>query len=153
MTEALDRRGLAYGASAYVVWGLFPILMVALKPAGAFEIVAWRALSSLLVCIAILAAMGAWRRLRAVASHRPTVLRLSAASVLIALNWGVMVYAVVTDRVAHTSLGYYINPLITVGLSVLFLGERLRKLQMVAISLGLVAVVVIAVEMGELPWI
>ncbi len=153
MTEALDRRGLAYGASAYVVWGLFPILMAALKPAGAFEIVAWRALSSLLVCIAILAAMGAWRRLRAVASHRPTVLRLSAASVLIAINWGVMVYAVVTDRVASTSLGYYINPLITVGLSVLFLGERLRRLQMVAISLGVVAVAVIAVEMGGLPWI
>lgn len=153
MTEALDRRGLAYGASAYVVWGLFPLLMAALKPAGAFEIVAWRALSSLLVCIAILAALGAWRRLRVVAQHRPTLWRLSAASVLIAINWGVMVYAVVTERVASTSLGYYINPLITVGLSVFLLRERLRRLQVVAISLGGVAVAVIAIEMGELPWI
>lgn len=153
MTEALDRRGLAYGTSAYVVWGLFPILMAALEPAGALEIVAWRALSSLLVCIVILAAVGAWRRLRAVADHRPTLLRLSAASVLIAINWGVMVYAVVTDRVASTSLGYYINPLLTVGLSVLLLGERLRRLQVAAIVLGGAAVVVIAVELGELPWI
>lgn len=153
MTPALDRRGLAYGVSAYVVWGLFPLFMAALKPAGALEIVAWRALSSLVVCLAIVAVLGAWARVRRVVGNRRALTRLAVASVLIAVNWGVMVYAVMTDRVASTSLGYYINPLVTVALSVAFLGERLRRLQLVAIGIGAVAVAVIALEMGGVPWI
>lgn len=153
MTDALDKRGLSYGVTAYVIWGLFPIFMAALVPAGAFEIVAWRALSSLIVCLLIAMAIGAWRRIWAIARDPRLLGRLAIASVLIAANWGVMVYAVVTERVASTSLGYYVNPLVTVALSVVFLGERLRRLQIAAISLALLAVIVLAVEMGGLPWI
>lgn len=150
---ALDRGGLAYGVTAYVIWGLFPIFMAALEPAEAFEIVAWRALSSLVVCLAIFAAMRGWSRVAAVLRDRRTTARLVAAGVLIALNWGVMVYAVVTDRVAATSLGYYINPLVTVTLAVVFLGERLRRLQVIAIFVALIAVAVVTWEMGGVPWI
>ncbi len=153
MTEAPDSRGLMYGVSAYVIWGLFPIIMAALEPAAAFEIVAWRALSSLVVCLIIFAGMRGWPRIAAVLRDRRTTLRLVAAGVLIAINWGVMVYAVVTERVASTSLGYYINPLLTVTLAVVFLGERLRRLQLAAIFIALIAVAVVAWEMGGVPWI
>ncbi|WP_062383697.1 EamA family transporter RarD [Demequina iriomotensis] len=149
----LDRRGLAYGASAYFIWGLFPIFMAALEPAGALEIVAWRAISSLVVCLAIVAVIRGWSRVMTVVRDGRVMLRLVAASALIAVNWGVMVYAVVTDRVASTSLGYYINPLLTVALGVVFLREHLRRLQVVAIAVAALAVVVLAVEMGGLPWI
>lgn len=153
VTEALDRRGLAYGISAYTVWGFFPIFMAMLVPAGALEIVAWRALSSLIVCLAVIAVMRVWTRLWALVRDAQVMRRLAIASVVIAINWGVMVYAVLTDRVAQTALGYYINPLITVALSVIFLGERLRRLQIVALAVAFVAVVILAVEMGGLPWI
>src|SRR5664279_2888359 len=153
MTEAPDSRGLAYGVTAYVVWGLFPIIMAALQPAGAFEIVAWRAVSSLVVCVAIFAVMRGWSRIAVVLRDRRTTLRLVAAGFLVAINWGVMVYAVATDRVASTSLGYYINPLVTVTLAVVFLGERLRRLQVIAIVVALIAVAVVTWEMGGVPWI
>jgi len=153
MPHDLDRRGLLYGATAYVVWGLFPILMRALEPANAAEIVAWRALASLVVCALIMLVVGAWRRVWGVATNRALLTRLAVASVVISINWGVMVYAVVTDRVSDTSLGYYINPLVTVGLSVAFLGERLRRLQWVAVGIATVAVVILAVDSRGLPWI
>lgn len=153
MTEALDRRGLAYGISAYTVWGFFPIFMAWLVPAGALEIVAWRAVSSLIVCLVVIALMRVWGRLWALVRDGQVMRRLAIASVFIAINWGVMVYAVLTDRVAQTALGYYINPLITVAMSVAFLGERLRRLQIVALSVAFVAVVILAIEMGGLPWI
>lgn len=149
----LDRRGLLYGLSAYFIWGLFPIFMAWLKPAGALEIVAWRSVSSLAVCVLILPWVRGWSRVVEIVRDRHALMRLAAAALLIAVNWGVMVYAVVTDRVAATSLGYYINPLITVALGVVLLGERLRRAQVVAIIIAGLAVVVLAVEMGGLPWI
>ena len=143
-----------YGFSAYFIWGLFPIFMAWLEPAGALEIVAWRSVTSLAVCLLIVPFVaGAWPRIVAVVGDRRTFARLAIASALIAVNWGVMVYAVVTDRVASTSLGYYINPLLTVALGVFFLKEHLRRLQRVAIGIAAVAVTVLAVEMGGLPWI
>lgn len=153
MRDSLDRRGLTYGMAAYGVWGIFPILMAMLVPAGALEIVAWRALSSLIVCVLIVAVVRAWRRLWEILKDRALMWRLTLASILIAINWGVMIYGVLTDRVAHAALGYYINPLLTVALSVVFLGERLRKLQWVAILVGAIAVAVVAIDMGSIPWI
>ncbi|WP_062462872.1 EamA family transporter RarD [Demequina soli] len=153
MTPSIDRRGLAYGATAYFIWGLFPIFMAALEPAGALEIVAWRSVSSLAVCLAIVPFVRGWARIVSVVRDRRLLGRLAVASFVIAINWGVMVYAVVTDRVAQTSLGYYINPLLTVALGVVLLGERLRRLQVVAIGVAGIAVLVLAIEMGGLPWI
>ncbi|MEX0913796.1 MAG: EamA family transporter RarD, partial [Demequina sp.] len=153
VNQPLDRRGLAFGASAYFVWGLFPLLMAALIPANALEITAHRALWSLVVCLIIVTAIRGWDRIRTVIKDRKTMLRLSAAAALISSNWGVMVYAVVTDRVASTSLGYYINPLLTVALGIVLLKERLRRLQMVALAIGAVAITVVGIDMGGLPWI
>ncbi len=149
----IDRRGLVYGASAYLVWGFFPIFMAWLEPAGALEILAWRAVSSLVVCLILVLVLRAWRQLWSLVRDRQVMWRLSVASALIAINWGVMVYAVLTDRVAQTALGYYINPLITVALAVVFLGERLRRLQLIALAVGALAVVLVAISMGGVPWI
>ncbi|WP_236683066.1 EamA family transporter RarD [Demequina globuliformis] len=153
MTTSLSRSGLAYGAGAYLMWGLFPLLMAALKPAGALEITAHRAVWSLVVCLGLVAILRGWARLRAVLRDRRTMLILSAAALVIAVNWLAYVYAVVTDHVNSASLGYYINPLFTVALGVIFLGERLSRGQLIAISIALVAVIVIGVGLGEFPWL
>lgn len=153
MSESLSRSGLAFGAGAYLIWGTFPLLMNALKPAGALEITAHRAVWSVLVCFAIVAVMRGWRRLRAAIVNRQTLGVLAIAAFFIAINWLIYVYAVVTDHVNSAALGYYINPLFTVALGVIFLGERLRRLQVVAIGIAVVAVIVIGVGLGEFPWI
>jgi len=142
-----------FGASAYLVWGLFPLLMHALTPASALEITAQRAIWSLGVCLIIVACVRGWSRLRVALTNRRTLLTLALAAILIAANWLVYVYAVVTDQVASASLGYYINPLVTVALGVVVLGERLRRMQLVAVGIAAIAVAVIGIEMGTLPWI
>jgi len=153
VSESLSRSGLAYGTGAYLIWGTFPLLMAALKPAGALEITAHRAVWSVVVCAIIVAVMGAWSRLRAALTDSRTLLTLAVAAVFIAVNWLVYVYATVTDHVNSAALGYYINPLFTVALGVVFLGERLRRMQVVALGIGAAAVVVIGVGLGEFPWI
>ncbi|WP_061963458.1 EamA family transporter RarD [Demequina aurantiaca] len=153
MNERLDKPGLLYGAGAYLMWGLFPLLMAALKPASALEITANRAVWSLVVCLIFVAFMRSWRQLRVALSNRRVVLTLAAAGGFVAVNWLLYVYAIVSDHVNSASLGYYINPLFTVALGVIVLGERLRRLQMVAIAIGLLAVIVIGVGLGEFPWI
>lgn len=153
VTQNLSRAGLAFGTGAYLMWGLFPLLMHALKPAGALEITAHRAVWSLLVCAVIVAVVQGWTRLRAALVSRRILLTLALAAVFIAFNWLVYVYAVVTDHVNSASLGYYINPLVTVALGVLVLGERLRRLQVVAVAIAIVAVAIIGIDLGGIPWI
>lgn len=153
MNESLDKPGLLYGAGAYMMWGLFPLLMAALKPAGALEITAHRAVWSLVVCVIVVAFLRSWRQLRVALSDRRTLLTLAAAAGFVAVNWLLYVYAIVSDQVNSASLGYYINPLFTVALGVIVLGERLRRLQIVAIAIALIAVIVIGVGLGEFPWI
>ncbi len=145
--------GLGLGLGAYLVWGLFPILMHALEPASAVEITAQRVLWSVAVCLVLVTAVRGWGRLRAALTDLRTLGTLALAAALIVTNWLTYVFSVVTDRVAHASLGYYINPLVLVALGVLVLGERLRRLQIVAVLIATVAVVVIGVELGGLPWI
>ncbi|WP_234996372.1 EamA family transporter RarD [Demequina sp. NBRC 110054] len=149
----LDRTGLGLGLGAYLVWGLFPILMHALEPASAVEITAQRILWSVAVCAVIVTAVRGWGRLRAALTDLKTLGTLALAAALIVTNWLTYVFSVVTDRVAHASLGYYINPLVLVALGVLVLGERLRRLQIVAVGIATIAVGVISVELGGVPWI
>ncbi|WNM26990.1 EamA family transporter RarD [Demequina capsici] len=150
---ALDRTGLGLGLGAYLVWGLFPLLMHALVPASPLEITAQRALWSLLVCAVIVTVVRGWARLRTALSDLRTVATLALAAALIVANWLIYVYAVTSDQVNSASLGYYINPLVLVGLGVVVLGERLRRGQVVAVAIATVAVVIIGVEVGGLPWI
>ncbi|HEX2317000.1 MAG TPA: EamA family transporter RarD [Thermomonospora sp.] len=147
----VDRRGLGYGVAAYVLWGLFPLYWPLLKPAGAVEILAHRVLWSLVAVAAILMVRRHWGWLRGLTRRQAGLLALAA--LVICANWGTYIYAVNTGHTIEASLGYFINPLISVTLGVLVFRERLRPWQWGAIGLGAVAVVVLAVDYGRPPWI
>jgi chloramphenicol-sensitive protein RarD len=147
------RRGLIYGASAYLLWGLLPLYWPLLEPAGTVEILAHRMAWSLVVMAVILRVTRGFARVRAVLTNRRQVSLLVAAAVIVTLNWGTYIYGVNSGHVVETSLGYFINPLFTILLGVFVLGERLRPMQWSAVGLGTVAIVVIAADYGRPPWI
>ena len=145
------QKGYGYGLSAYVLWGIFPLYFVALAPAAPMEILGWRILLALLLCVAILGVQGQLRGALALLADRRTALLTAAAGVLVAINWGIFVVATQTGHVVDAALGYFINPLVTALLGVLVLRERLRRLQWVALGLGALAVVVLVVAYGQFP--
>ncbi|HWI31687.1 MAG TPA: EamA family transporter RarD [Microbacterium sp.] len=142
-----------YAFSAYFLWGILPLYFLTLSPAGPWEVVAWRIVFSLLFCVLLIAALRSWRRLGVIIRQRRLLLWTAVAGVLIYVNWQVFLLATLTGRVLETSLGYFINPLVTVLLGVLVLRERLRITQWVAVGVAAVAVLVIMVGYGSFPWI
>jgi chloramphenicol-sensitive protein RarD len=149
-----DRRpGLAFGLGAYALWGLFPLYFPLLEPAGGLEIVAHRVLWSLLFIGLLLTVTRSWSRVRTAVGDRRTMLILTGAALLISGNWLVFVYGVNSGQVVETSLGYFINPLVSVLLGVVVLSERLRPLQWTAVGIAAVAVTVLTIDYGRPPWI
>ncbi|MFZ0179835.1 MAG: EamA family transporter RarD [Candidatus Dormiibacterota bacterium] len=140
-----------YGLGAYLLWGLFPLFWPLLEPATPLEILSCRIVFCFVVIAVLLALRHELRGLRGL--DRGTVLRLCAAGIAIAVNWGVYIWGVNNGHVIETSLGYFINPLVTIGLGVVILHERLRAVQWAAVGLGVVAVVVLSVDYGRPPWI
>ncbi len=151
MTE--NARGTAYGAGAYLLWGLFPLYWPLLEPAGAVEVLAHRIVWSLAVVVVLLAVTRRLGTIRALLRDRRRLIMLTAAAVAVAVNWGTYIYGVTSGRVVETSLGYFVNPIVTVLLAVLVLGERLRRAQWAAMALAGLAVVVLSVENGGPPLI
>lgn len=147
------RAGIASGLAAYGLWGLFPLYFPLLEPAGGLEIVAHRVVWSLVFVAVLLTVVRGWPQVRATLADRRAVLVLSAAAVLIAANWLVFVYGVNSGHVVETSLGYFINPLVSVLLGVVVFAERLRALQWVAVGIAAVAVGVLTVDYGRPPWL
>ncbi|MEV7973586.1 EamA family transporter RarD [Cellulomonas sp. NPDC089187] len=151
--STLDPRGLANGASAYLLWGVLPLYFTLLVPAGPAEIIAHRVLWSLVFCAVVLTAGRAWGQLGTVLRTGRTVAVLAVAAVLLAVNWLTFVYGTLSGHVVDAALGYFINPIVTVALAVLVLRERLRRLQWVALGVSAAAVVVITIGVGRLPWV
>ena len=147
------RRGTLYGAGAYLLWGLFPLYWPLLRPSTALEVLAHRILWSLVVVVLLLAVLRKLPQLLVVLRDPAKLWRLSLAAVVVAINWGTYIYGVSSGQVVETSLGYFINPIVTVLLGVLVLGERLRPAQWAALGLAFVAVLVLSVENGRPPWI
>ncbi len=147
------RTGVLTGLAAYVLWGLFPLYFPLLEPAGGVEIVAHRIVWSLLFIALLLSVLRGWPQVRRALADRRTLLVLAGAAVLITGNWLTFVIAVNSDHVVDTSLGYFINPLVSVLLGVLVLGERLRRTQWAAVVTAAVAVLVLTVDSGRPPWI
>jgi len=145
------REGLGYGIGAYALWGLFPLFWPLLDPAAPLEVLAHRVLWSLVLMALLLRVTRGWAAVRAVTPDQ--VRRLAVASVLLACNWGLYIYGVNSGQVVETSLGYFINPLVSVALGVLVLGERLRPVQQLAIGFAVAAVAVLTVDNGRPPWI
>ncbi|WP_460520756.1 EamA family transporter RarD [Humibacter antri] len=146
-------RGLVYAVSAYFIWGFLPIYFIALAPTGPFEIVAWRVVFSLVFCAIAILLTRAWRAF-AVILRRPRIVFVTGvAGALIYVNWQTYVYATTSGQVVEASLGYFINPIVTVLLGVIVLREHVRLTQWIAIGVSIVAVVVLTVGYGRLPWI
>ncbi|SEG74048.1 chloramphenicol-sensitive protein RarD [Nonomuraea solani] len=147
------RRGALYGIAAYTMWGLFPLYWPLLKPSGAVEILAHRMVWSLLAVVAVLAIRHHWSWFRTLAGQPRKLALLTIAAILVTINWGTYIYAVNTGHVVESALGYFINPLVNVLFGVALLRERLRPLQWAAVGFGALAVLVLTLDYGRLPWI
>ena len=147
------RAGLFYGLGAYSMWGVFPLYFHALSDVPPWIILCHRIVWSVLFLALVVSVRGEWKAIRPILRSRRNVLLLSAGSVLIALNWLIFIYAVVSQQVVETSLGYFINPLLSVALGMIFLRERLRGWQWVAVLIAGVAVANLALRGTGFPWI
>jgi chloramphenicol-sensitive protein RarD len=147
------RTGLLYTTGAFLLWGVVPVYWKTLQHVPALEILAHRIVWGFVFVAAWMTIRGRWPELRDVFRRPRTVAALLASTVFIAINWGLFIYAVNTDRVLATSLGYFINPLVNVLLGLVVLHERLNRNQWLAVGLAAVAVVLLTVRAGALPWI
>lgn len=145
--------GIAYGVGAYVIWGLLPIYWRWLDAASAFEILAHRAIWSLLFCLIFLAYQKQLRTTFVLLKNPRTFSLLALTSLLLSANWAIYIWSVSVDRVVEAALGYYITPLVAVTFGVLVLKEKLRRLQIVSVSLATVGVVILTVAYGHIPLI
>jgi chloramphenicol-sensitive protein RarD len=156
MIEA-DRRatqqGVIFGISAYGLWGLIPLYFKAVGSVAPFEVLAHRAFWSFILLAVILRCCGRWGELWRQLHNVKIALMLVTTSALIATNWLVFIYAVKTQQVVQSSLGYFMNPLVNVFLGVVFLQERPRPCQMLSIALGILGVLVLTSLVGQFPWI
>lgn len=153
--ESARERSLGgvYAFSAYLLWGFLPLYFLLLAPTKPFELVAWRIVLSLIFCALLLTVTRSWGRLAAIMRQRRLLWLTALAGVLIYINWQVFILGALSGHVIETSLGYFINPIVTVMLGVLVLHERLRPTQWVAIGIAVAAVVVIIVGYRAFPWI
>jgi len=142
-----------YAFAAYFLWGFMPLYFLLLAPIGPWEIVVWRILFSLLFCGVLLTVTRTWGKLLAILRDRRLVLWTIVAGLLIYVNWQVFLIGILAGHVIEGSLGYFINPIVTVLLGVLVLHERLRPAQWVAMGIAALAIIVIIVAYGTFPWI
>jgi chloramphenicol-sensitive protein RarD len=147
------RRGTAYGAGAFAIWGAFPLYFQLLAPAGAWEILAHRILWTLLFCVAALTIRREFAWSRSVLGNPRTLGTITVAGLLIAINWVIYVAAVMAHHVTEASLGYFLNPIVTVAIGVVVLRERLRPMQWIAVAIGFGAGVYLTIDFGRPPWI
>ncbi|EDY44129.1 EamA family transporter RarD [Streptomyces sp. SPB074] len=151
--QGTSRAGLSYGFGAYGIWGLVPLFWPLLKPAGAGEILAHRMVWSLGVVAILLLCVRRWAWAAELARDPRRLALVAVAAAVITVNWGVYIWAVNAGHVVEASLGYFINPLVSIALGVLLLGERLRPVQWVAVATGVASVLVLAIGYGKPPWI
>ena len=148
-----DSKGLPAALLAYGLWGFFPLYFNFLGRSNPFEIVAHRIWWTFAFCVVGVTLIGAWGKVAQAFRNPKLIGILLVAGLLVSLNWLVYIFAVLTDHVVDGALGYFINPLITVGLAVIFLKEKVRPAQVAALGIGLVAVIVLVIGVGHLPWI
>lgn len=153
MEEKNTAKGLTYGLSAYLIWGSFPLIITLLAFAGPWEIVVWRIVFGFLTAAAIISFRRDFKQLWVVMKNWQQFKWVIISTVLIMVNWQIYVIAIVEHHVIESSLGYFINPLVTIALAVVFLKEKLSRLQWLAVSFGFLAVIVLTIDYGRLPWL
>lgn len=139
--------------TAYVLWGLFPFYFALLDSVSPLEVVAHRVIWSFVLLSIILLVTKSWSQVRDIVRNRRAAATLAAAAVFLAFNWGIYVYSVATNQLVEASLGYFINPLVSVALGVLLIKERLRRLQWVAVGIAGIAVLELTWSYGQVPLI
>ncbi len=145
-------QGLAFAVTAYVLWGFLPLYMKLLSHIGPAEVVAHRVVWSVPLAGALLVFLGRTDSIKQALRSPKMLLMGCVTAALISLNWGIYVWSITSGHTLDAALGYYINPLFSVLLGAVLLGERLNKLQLAAIALASAAVVVLTLDTGSLPW-
>jgi chloramphenicol-sensitive protein RarD len=148
-----ERRGLQAALVAFSLWGLLTIYWKQLTHLPAFEMIGWRVATATVLMLVVAGVRGRLGLIRAALADRPTLRRIVLAAALLTANWTTYVWAIGADRVVETALGYFLAPLGTIAIGTLLLGERLSPLQRLSVGSGLVAVGVLTVSYGELPWV
>ncbi|MCL1115165.1 EamA family transporter RarD [Shewanella basaltis] len=151
MPDLEYRKGVFLAICAYTIWGVAPLYFKLLHHVPATEILMHRVIWSFLFMIVLMQFIGGFSRLRLILKHPKQLLILLTTSVLIAANWLIFIWAVNNDHMLDASLGYFINPLFNVLLGMIFLGERLRKLQWLAVTLASIGVLVQLISFGSIP--
>jgi chloramphenicol-sensitive protein RarD len=148
-----QKIGGSFAVSAYTLWGIAPLYFKQLDFVPAMEILLHRIVWSFLLLAIILTVMQQWPKVQAVLRQPKLMAAMLGTALLLAGNWGLFIWAVNNGHMLDASLGYYINPLLNVLLGMLFLGERLRKLQWAAVALAAIGVLIQLITFGSLPWI
>ena len=147
------RAGVLYSLGAYTLWGLLPLYLRLVREVAPVEVLLHRVLWSVLFVFGLLAVRGQWAFLGTALRSPATLRTFGASAAVLSLNWYVFVWAVDAGRVVDASLGYFINPLFSVALGAIFLKERLRGAQMVAVALAFVGVLWLVIQVGQVPWV
>lgn len=147
------RTGVWYGVAAYIVWGLSPLFWNLVQGIDASVLLIHRILWALPMLAIAISVRRQWKAFRADYAVAKAKVITVAAALLLATNWGLFLWAVTNDQVVEASLGYFINPLVSVALGVVVLGERLRRLQWLAVGIAAVGVVGLAIRIGAVPWV
>ncbi|MBB1310151.1 EamA family transporter RarD [Pseudoalteromonas sp. SR41-8] len=150
-TNPEQRKGIILACMAFFMWGLAPIYFKLLQHISAFEILMHRVVWSVLFIVIIVAVMKQWHKVQHVLKHPKLIAMLVITATLLGFNWGLFIWAVNNDHMLDASLGYYINPLLNVLLGMLFLSEKLRKWQALAVALALCGVVIQVISFGSFP--
>ncbi|WP_417551612.1 EamA family transporter RarD [Marinomonas fungiae] len=150
--DSATKSGILYGVSAYLLWAFAPLYFKTIDHVPALDILSHRILWSFVIVVVLLLVLGKWRDLKAALSKR-VLLAMLVSALLIALNWGTYIYAVNSHQLLSASLGYYINPLVSIVLGMIFFKDRLDRPKQLAAWLCLLAVVFEVVQFGRLPWI
>jgi chloramphenicol-sensitive protein RarD len=146
-------KGVLYGLAAYTLWGSFPLYFALFEGIPAWEVLIHRVIWSCLFLAIVISLLTRWPAVIAALKQPKRLGFVLGCAVFIALNWGVYIYAVETRHVLQASLGYFLTPLVNVAMGLLILGERISRLQVIAVALAAVAILYQFVLLGELPWI
>ncbi|RTE64960.1 EamA family transporter RarD [Amphritea opalescens] len=153
ISQQEQKKGILYALAAYGMWGLIPVYFKSVASISPFEIVAHRVIWSVIFLALFMAATGRWQTLMDNLRQKKLLASLTLSAIIISFNWLVFIWAVAQERILEASLGYYINPLISVLLGMIFLGERLRIAQWLAILIATAGVAYQLILLGSLPWV
>ncbi|SFT97821.1 EamA family transporter RarD [Mesorhizobium sp. YR577] len=152
-SENAATRGFGFALSAYLLWGLLPLYMKAVAYIPAVEVVAHRIVWSLPIAGVVLLLLGRTADVKAALRSPRTIMMAALTATIITCNWGIYVWAIASDRAVETALGYYINPLVSVVMGAVLLGEKLNRFQIAAVCLAVLAVAILALDAGGVPWV